>query len=459
MSWTRSLRARLTVLFVAIAGAAVLGAALLMNSVVDHAVWGPLDAELMEEAETLCTLVAAGQLGGMQTAVTAIAGERHHGPGKFVRVLGPDGRPIAEAGRVPGRIRRAAAPVTRGAETITLRRDAMPMRVVRYPVDGGCGGVVGVDVRRHVGTLVRARIGIATSALALLVTLGWLAWLVTARATAEIDRLAAEVATIEAGSLDRRLAQRRTLEVDRLASVMNRLLARLEAAVTHLRRFTADAAHELRTPVAALRARLEVAIGGPPTAAAYRDGLVDALEQAERLGRLAEDLLTLSAVEARVAAGRDEEVRLDLLAREVVDALEPVAQEQGRTLDCDASGPVSVRGAPQLLKRVVLNLVDNAFRHTPPGAPVRIAVSRHNGTAEIVVEDRGPGMSKEDMADAFQRFARGRAATGGSGLGLALCREIVVAHGGRIDLASEVGRGTRVIVELPQPFTSPSGAG
>jgi signal transduction histidine kinase len=449
MSWPRSLRARLTALFLAISGAAIVGAALLMNSIVDHAVWGPLDAELVEEAETLCTLVAAGHLEGMQSAVAAIATESHHGPGKFVRILRPDGGLIAEAGPVPKALENAPAPRVPHAETITLRRSDTPMRVVRYPGTGGCGGVVGVDVRRYTAMLARARLGIAASALSLLLTLGALAWLVTSRATAEMDRLAAEVATIEAGSLDRRLVPRRTLEVDRLASVLNRLLARLESAVTHLQRFTADAAHELRTPVAALRARLEVAIGGPPRADAYRDGLVDSLEQAERLGRLAEDLLTLSAVEAGVGAQRDEEVRLDLLAREVVEALEPVAQEQGRTLDCDAPAAVSVRGAPQLLKRVFLNLVDNAFRHTPAGAPVRVVVSRHDGVAEVVVEDRGPGMSRDDLANAFQRFTRGRGATGGSGLGLALCREIVAAHGGRIDLASEIGRGTRVVVELP----------
>jgi two-component system OmpR family sensor kinase len=142
-------------------------------------------------------------------------------------------------------------------------------------------------------------------------------------------------------------------------------------------------------------------------------------------------------------------VRLDLLAREVVDALEPVAQEQGRTLSCDAPVAVSVRGAPQLLKRLLLNLVDNAFRHTPADAPVRVAVSRRNGVASDVVEDRGPGMSPDDLEHAFQRFARGRTGTGGAGLGLALCHEIVAAHSGRIDLTSELGRGTRVVVELP----------
>ena len=446
MRWPRSLRARLTALFLIVSGVAIAYTALLMNTILSRVVWAPLGAELAEEIETLCTLVTSGHMDGLQAAVVGIATEKQHGTGKFVRVLRPGGSLIAEAGNVPEVMRSRALPTE--ARTISLRHRNVPMRVLEWPAREDCGGVVGVDVRPQLMTLAKARIGITISALMLSLALGGIAWLVARRATAEMDRLADEVATIEAGGLDRRLMPRRTLEVDRLASVLNRVLGRLESAVTHLKRFTADAAHELRTPVAALRARLEVAIGGPVSADAYRDGLVDALEQAERLGRLAEDLLTLSSVEAG-AARQEQDVRLDLIVREVVDALEPVAQEQGRTLDCVALDPVSVRGAPQLLKRVVLNLVDNAFRHTPADAPVLVGVGRRNGVAEIVVQDSGPGMTPDELASAFQRFARGRASTGGSGLGLALCREIVAAHGGRIDLVSEPGRGTRITVEIP----------
>src|SRR4030095_8565803 len=125
VSWLRSLRARLTALFLVIAGAAILGAAVLMSSVLEHAVWGPLDAELTEEIETLCTLVAAGQLEGMQAATAAIATEIHHGPGKFMRVMGPGDVVIAEAGRVPEFVRNAPVPDARSAQTVSVRNDAM----------------------------------------------------------------------------------------------------------------------------------------------------------------------------------------------------------------------------------------------------------------------------------------------------------------------------------------------
>src|SRR2546429_4139160 len=137
----------------------------------------------------------------------------------------------------------------------------------------------------------------------------------TTRATAELDQLAAQPETIEASSLDRRLASGRTTEVDRLVAVLNRLLARLETAVGHLRRFTADAAHELRTPIAALRAHLEVALGRGGSPDGYRNGLLDALEQAERLGRAAADPLTPNAV--ATGAGGPDARRLVPLARDV----------------------------------------------------------------------------------------------------------------------------------------------
>jgi len=220
----------------------------------------------------------------------------------------------------------------------------------------------------------------------------------------------------------------------------------------HLRRFTADAAHELRTPVTALRARLEVTIGRAHSPEAYREGLLDALEQTERLGRLTEDLLTLSAVEAGTAGvpSGDETVQLDDLVREVAESLEPVAQEQGRPFTWNASTGVGVRGSSSLLKRLVLNLVDNAFRHTPPTAEVSVTAGTRDGSATVEVTDRGPGIVAADRTLVFERFRRGRGVTtAGSGLGLALCQEIAARHGGQIALDSVPGRGTTVTVILP----------
>ena len=450
MKAPRSLRRRLTAMFTGLAAVGVLASAGSMVMLVEYAVWGPLDAALGEEAETLASLGEASSAEDLATAVAHIGREPAPGPGKFIRVVASDGSLIAHWRKdaCPG----TALGVPRPSEMLsrTVERGDRTYRVVRYGAPHGGWVEVGVRAERQVTTLRRARLGIGGSAAALLAALALLAWTITTRATTELERLAAELETVEAGSLDRRLAQRRTTEVDRLVVVLNRLLARLEGAMDHLRRFTADAAHELRTPVAALRAHIEATLAREASAEAYRDGLLDALQQAERLGRLAADLLTLSAVESEAEGVGDEEpVRLDALVREVAEFLEPVAQEQGRHFTCEAGCEVAVRGSAGLLKRMVLNLVDNAFQHTPSTAAVALAVGTANGTATLEVRDEGPGISPEDFPLVFERFRRGRSPTAGSGLGLALAREIAARYRGQIALRSTPGAGTTVTVTLP----------
>ncbi len=446
----RSLRWRLTLAFAGVAGGAVLAVWLGAAILVEHAVWAPIDAALTEEAESLAQLGDAGDFAG---AVARLGSERDFGgtidlgAGKFVRMRAPDGRLLAASGTVPRGLADETVPSVRATQYATIGQGRAAYRVIRYPVPGVGWCEIGVRVGRELRTLRRVRIAIAVSAALLIAALAVLAWVITTGATAEMRQLAAQLETLEAASLDRRLAPGRTTEVDRLVAVLNRMLGRLEEAVGHLRRFTADAAHELRTPIAALRAHLEVALARERSLDGYRDGLLDALEQTERLGRLAADLLTLSAVEGGV--GGTEVVRLDTLAREVTEFLEPVAQEQNRSFACESDRLVAVRGAPDLLKRLVLNLVDNAFRHTPPSTPVRLAVRSQDGAATIEVNDDGPGIPAADLPRVFERFHRGAGTTGGTGLGLALCQEIVIRHHGRIAIESAVGAGTRVVVTLP----------
>jgi signal transduction histidine kinase len=444
----RSLRSRLTLLFIGVAGGTVLATAIGMGVLVEHVVWAPLDAELGEEAETVCSLLQAGALDDVREAAAAMAAEHSPGPGKFMRVSRPDGSVLARAGRLPTAIRHYAPGPGSGAHTIAVP-GLGPYRAYWYNGSSACRAVVGVGAARYARTLRRAWIANLSVAAGLLTALLVLAWIITGRATSELGRLAEEIETIEAGSLARRLAPRQTLEIDRLAAVLNRLLERLEAAMTHLQQFTADAAHELRTPIASLRARLEVTLSGTRSEQAYHDGLLDALEQTERVGSLAEHLLALSAVEAGIDAEETEPVRLDALAREVCESLEPVAQEQERRFDCVAPVPIMVRGAPQLLKRLMLNLIDNAFRHTPRATGVRLTVGTAGDDAVVEVSDGGPGIPHDELPRIFDRFQRGKSApAGGRGLGLALCREIVARHRGTIVVENRAG--TTVTVRLPR---------
>jgi len=445
----RSLRGRLTLVFSAVAALAVGVFALALTVVVEHAVWGPLDAGLAEEATTLAALldVPADRL---EEAVRTIGEEEDLGPGKFVRVVGPNHHVLARYRTVPPSVAAHRPKQLAGLRLVTVGKGHGLHRVAWAPGPTGGWVVLGVRAINQASLCRRANVAIGIAALGLVALLTALAWAVSSRATADLNRLAIELETIEAGSLDHRLAARPTAEVNRVVDVLNRMLGRLESAVTHLKRFTADAAHELRTPVAALRAYLESAIARATTLEEYRAGLVDALEQTERVQRLGEDLLTLSAVEsdATSLSRATELVRFDELVHEVTESLAPIAEEQHRSFTHAAPTPVTLRGVPLLLKRLVLNLVDNAFRHTPEGTPIRVVLSARNGVASLEVEDSGPGISAPELSKVFERFRKG-ATTGGSGLGLALVQEITNRHGGQVTLITKPGGGVIATVILP----------
>jgi len=458
----RSLRLRLTLTFVALGSVLVVVAALGVGSLLRLAVWRPLDVALEEEAASVILVLhrteddaAAGaqhlpddKRGELAATVAQIGAERDLGPTKFVVVREADGRRIAAHGAVPSSLRAAAIDASNAAQWSFLRVAEHTYRIVEHPTPSGRSVAIGVRADRQLRVLERADFALVLGALLFLLVLGALAWRITSRGTAEIDAIADELESLEADSLDRRVSRRDAIEVDRLAVALNRMLGRLEQAVSHLRRFTADAAHELRTPLAALRARLDAALAREPSVDAFRDGLLDAIEQTDRLSRLAEDLLTLSAVESAESLSTTE-VDLSVIANEVAEFLEPVAEEQGRELTLATDRRCIVRGSEKLLKRVLLNLLDNAFRHTPAGKSIAVEVRRGAALVRVAVRDQGQGIAECDVARLFQRFGHSPSEHAGAGLGLALCQEIVRRHGGRIDLRSALGAGTEVIVELP----------
>jgi signal transduction histidine kinase len=446
MAWPRSVRARLTFVFVVVAGATIVVAAMGMYRQVEVAIWSHIDASLTEESDLLTTLPR----GGIDLAhlVAVIAAERDLGPRKFVAVLDRDGHVLARAGRIPPRLLRS--PPHRRAVTLRLwiEGSRRGFRIVQYH-HAGTSVIMGIEATSALRTLAAMRWRLGLGGSGVLLILAALAWVVTSRATGELLRLTAEIEALQAGSLDRRVARRATLEVDQLVLVLNRLLARLETAVGHLRRFTADAAHELRTPVAALRATLEVALSRDAPER-WREGLLDGLEQAERVGRLAENLLALSGVEAGARDAQRTPVRLDRLAEEVAGELEPIAMEQRRPMRCEPGDEVWVVGIPDLLRRVIANLIDNAFSHTPPTSAVTVRVRADGEWARVSVVDEGPGIAAEDRPRVFERFGRGRGASSkGAGLGLALSREVAERHGGTLEIDSDHSRGTTAVLSLP----------
>ena len=279
-------------------------------------------------------------------------------------------------------------------------------------------------------------------------------YLLARKALAPVDRMATAADQITALRLDRRLeVANPDDELGRLARTLNGMIARLERSFEEIRRFTADAAHELRTPLAVLRNAAEVALRADRDPEHYRRVLEDQLEEIGRLTRLAERLLFLCREDAGLAATAHRSIRLGDVAREAAEHMQAVAEARGLTLVVQGLGPCPVRGDEGQLRRLLFNLLDNAVKYTPAGGSIAVRAEAADGKARVVVADTGVGIPAKDLPRVFDRFYRVDSARGmepeGAGLGLAISRAIAEAHGGAITIESTLGRGTRVSLLLP----------
>ncbi|WP_308296664.1 HAMP domain-containing sensor histidine kinase [Streptomyces sp. ISL-44] len=276
-----------------------------------------------------------------------------------------------------------------------------------------------------------------------------LAWWVTGHALRPVTAIRSELAAVTASELDRRVPDPGGAdEIAQLARTVNDTLDRLERADARQRQFTADASHELRNPLAAVRSRLEVALTMDRP---DRESVAAALADTERLQRIAADLLLLARLDGGPGP-RSEPVDLALLAAE------DVARRGGPrvALRLDARAPVPAAGDPARLERALANLVDNALRYARAEVVVRAAadMAAGHGWAVLEVADDGPGIPEADRDRVFERFVRldaGRGrASGGTGLGLAIAREIARAHGGDVRALPAPGGGARLVLRIPR---------
>ncbi|MGH7700990.1 MAG: sensor histidine kinase, partial [Gemmatimonadales bacterium] len=326
--------------------------------------------------------------------------------------------------------------------------------------------LAGADVRPTERALQRL-----AGVIALVILLGTLAALLVgewiARAALEpVDRIITEVREITDGrSLHRRLAEPMVKdEIGRLAATLNEMMGRLERSFTALRRFTAEASHELKTPLTVLKAGVERAITDPRVAPETMPLLEDTLAEIRRMTELVDALLTLARADEGRAELHREPVDLRAIVDEARETGELLAERSGVAMEVDTPPePVVLEVDRSRMRQLILNLVENAVKYTPPGGRVRVELARDDGRVQLSVADTGIGIAPGDLPHIFDRFWRADAArtrTGersGAGLGLAICKWIAEAHGGAIDVQSRPGRGTTFTVSLPHaPVATPS---
>ena len=259
---------------------------------------------------------------------------------------------------------------------------------------------------------------------------------------------------ISAEHLNQRLAVSGTDdELDRLARTINDMLDRIDGTLQEMRRFSADASHELQTPLTILKGEIEVALLKQRSLSDYEQVLNSCLEEIDRINRLVEGLLLLARADAGALRLDLQPVDMAQLCHQLCAQLQPLALQHGVELRQTLLDSVIVDGDELQLQRMLTNLIDNGIKYTPSGGQVRVAVEQDGEAAVLRVQDTGPGFSPEQTAKIFDRFHRTPQArqqhSRGSGLGLSIARSIALAHGGEITAESEVGVGSTFTVNLP----------
>ena len=408
------------------------------------------EATLGAEVTGLAEQYAQRGLSGLVQIVAArSAGDR--GDGMLYLVTNPQGQPLA------GNLRGwpAGVPVRPGPLSFQIEvepdgeAERHPARGVLFAIPDGYRLLVGRDISDAAAYRDRIKATLVWSGLVAL-GIGVLGGTTMSRnMLRRVEQVNRTAERVIAGNLSDRVPRAGTNdEFDQLAGNLNGMLDQIERLMAGMREVTDNVAHDLKTPLARLRARLELALLGPGDSAAQSEAIRAAIEEADRLLATFNALLSIAETEAGAGGHRDERLDLAEVAQAVVELYEPLAEEKGLALRLDSKPGTAIDGDRHLLSQAIANLIDNALKYGD--GTIAITVGESRGRALVEVADRGPGIQEADRESVFDRFVRleRSRSTPGNGLGLSLVRAVARRHGGTVRLADNKP-GLRVTIELP----------
>lgn len=375
--------------------------------------------------------------------------------GLGLEFLDEEGRRVVAAGSLAARTLPVPRDVLEGAvghRTRAVNLGGEHAHVVTVAAAPGGFVRVAVDGRRYAENVNHIRDVLVAALPVVLLATALLGWVLARGSLAPIARITRTARRITGSNLRERIPSDGSGdELDQLADTLNGMIERIRENVERIHRFNANAAHELSTPLNAIRNQLGVTLDRSRDPDEYRRVLEDALERVEHLSGALESMLRLSRSEAGLDPARVTDVELGEVLETVADFFAPVAADRGMELRHASGPPAFVRGDPAWLQQVFSNLVDNAIKYGSSGDVVSMALERRGREVVATVSDTGPGIPADEIATIFDRFQRADRDRHrpGFGLGLSLVREITLAHGGRVEVQSEPDKGTRFTVHLP----------
>ena len=278
-------------------------------------------------------------------------------------------------------------------------------------------------------------------------------WILARRSLSPIGYIASKAQSITSQNLSERLAPRGTdEEMDDLIRTINEMVARLESSFKRMAEFTADASHELKTPICAMRGEAEVLLSKGRNTEEYQEGLAHSIEQFDHLNQMINDLILLSKFDATQVELKRVPLRLDLLIKDLCNLFQILAEQKENSLEMGTIEEVTILGDKVRLQQLFTNLIDNAIKYTSKGS-IHVTLQKNEDIALVKIKDAGIGIPKEEQEKIFKRFyrvdkSRSRE-TGGVGLGLSIAEWIAHAHHGKIDIDSQLNEGSTFTVCLP----------
>ncbi len=455
-----TIRTRLTFWYTSIFGGALILFGLLTYFAFSYANNKGVDIELEEEAEGIayCARISKDSLKDYVACVSKEKDSRSLG--KYIAILDQDGNLQFRSGSLADN----HLPLTSNQlkkilsgriyyKTVKSSKGRV-LRVITMPVEGDHQLIqMGIAINNNRSPKIFLFALVCLGCVTIIG--GWFGGLIMAKkALRPVDNMIKELQKIETEHLGKRLtiAPARD-EISKLSEVINEMLSRLENSFNQVRQFTTDASHELRTPIAIMKAGIEVALSRERNICGYQQILADALEDLGRLSKIIENLFVLAKADAGRYEVHKEQMNLYPVIMDIAEQLKLIAEPKNIFVSQEKTEDAFIEGDEQLIRMLLLNLVDNAVKYTPPNGTITLSLSKVNGCAKIVVKDNGAGISPEDIPHIFDRFYRSNNARtanhDGVGLGLSICQWVAKSHHGTLTVESELQNGSSFTVSLP----------